>query len=613
MRAQPRRGRTRRWPGRAVASVSALAIGAAGLAAASPAHAAEGCEVEYTVVNEWSTGFTANVAVTNLGDPIDGWELEWDFPGDQQVGNGWNGSYSQSGQHVTVTDAGYNATLGTSSSVQIGFNGTYSGSNEAPAEFTLNGVVCDGSTGGGDDGGGDDGGGDDGGGDDGGGDDGGGDDGSNDGGGDDGSNDGGSDGRVDNPFVGADLYVNPVWSEKAAGEPGGDAVADESTALWLDRIGAIAGNDSPTTGDMGLRDHLDEALAQAGDRPMTIQVVIYNLPGRDCAALASHGELGQEEIGRYKTEYIDVIAGIMDDEKYSDLRIVTIIEPDSLPNLVTNVGSRETATENCNTMKENGNYVEGVAYALSELGDIPNVYNYMDAGHHGWLGWDTNLGPSVQVFHEAATSHGATVDDLHGFAVNTANYSALVEPHFDVNDTVGGQQVRQSNWVDWNQYIDEQSFAQALRQEAVSAGFNSDIGMLIDTSRNGWGGSERPDGPSSSTDLNTFVDESRVDRRIHPGNWCNQDGAGLGERPQAAPASGIDAYTWIKPPGESDGNSEPIDNDEGKGFDRMCDPTYEGNVRNGNSPSGAMANAPVSGHWFPEQFQMLVENAYPPL
>ncbi|GAA1754942.1 glycoside hydrolase family 6 protein [Streptomonospora arabica] len=588
MTGQPQSGRARWRSGKTVAGVSALAMSAAALGVALPAYAAEGCEVEYSVTNEWSSGFSASVSVTNLGDSLDGWQLEWDFPGDQQVTNGWSGDFNQSGQHVTVSNTSWNGTLDTDGSVQFGFNG--SGAGDVPSEFTLNGVACDGSTGEPDP---------------------------------DPTETPDPDPsetpdpepepgeRVDNPFEGADLYVNPVWSEKAAGEPGGGAIADESTAVWMDRIGAIEGNDSPTTGSMGLRDHLDEAVAQAGGRPMTIQVVIYNLPGRDCAALASNGELGQEEIGRYKTEYIDVIADIMDDEKYSDLRIATIIEPDSLPNLVTNVGSRDTATENCDTMLENGNYVEGVGYALSELGDISNVYNYVDAGHHGWIGWDTNLGPSVEVFREAATTAGATIDDVHGFAVNTANYSALIEPHFDVGDTVNGQQVRQSDWVDWNQYIDSQSFAQALRSEAVSQGFDSDIGAIIDTSRNGWGGSERPDGPSSSNDLNTFVEESRIDRRIHVGNWCNQSGAGLGERPQAAPASGIDAYTWIKPPGESDGSSEEIDNDEGKGFDRMCDPTYEGNVRNGNNPSGALPDAPLAGHWFSAQFQELLANAHP--
>jgi hypothetical protein len=114
-------------------------------------------------------------------------------------------------------------------------------------------------------------------------------------------------------------------------------------------------------------------------------------------------------------------------------------------------------------------------------------------------------------------------------------------------------------------------------------------------------------------DATEYVDESRVDQRYNKGNWCNQDGAGLGERPTASPEAGIDAYVWIKPPGESDGASEEIDNDQGKGFDEMCDPAYQGNIRNNNNPSGARDDMPLSGHWSSEQFQELLENAYPPL
>lgn len=35
------------------------------------------------------------------------------------------------------------------------------------------------------------------------------------------------------------------------------------------------------------------------------EIVIYDLPGRDCAAKASNGELAVGEISRYKSEYID--------------------------------------------------------------------------------------------------------------------------------------------------------------------------------------------------------------------------------------------------------------------------------------------------------------------
>ena len=205
------------------------------------------------------------------------------------------------------------------------------------------------------------------------------------------------------------------------------------------------------------------------------------------------------------------------------------------------------------------------------------------------------------------------VRNVTGFITDTANYSALTEPYFTAATTVGGNPVRSSKWVDWNSYVDELSFAQAFRTRLVTAGFDPGIGMLIDTSRDGWGGSARPAAASTSTVVDTFVDQSRVDRRIHAGNWCNQTGAGLGERPRANPAPGIDAYVWIKPPGESDGSSTAIANNEGKGFDRMCDPTYGGNASNGNNPTGAMAGAPLSGQWFPAGFRSLMANAYPPL
>ena len=183
-------------------------------------------------------------------------------------------------------------------------------------------------------------------------------------------------------------------------------------------------------------------------------------------------------------------------------------------------------------MKANGGYVNGIAYALQKLGAIGNVYNYVDAAHHGWIGWDTNFGPTADLLRDRRVASG-NVNNVHGFIINTANYSALTEPYFTINTTVGGTSVRQSKWVDWNQYVDELSFAQAFRNKLVSVGFASNIGMLIDTSRNGWGGS----GPARprrapSTDVDTFVNESRIDRRIHAGNWCNQSGAGLGERPR---------------------------------------------------------------------------------
>jgi len=543
--------------------------------------AAVPCTVDYKVQNQWDTGFTAAVTITNNSAAKSSWSLKWSYAGNQKVTSGWNAKVSQSGTAVTAANESYNGTLPTGGSASFGFQGSYSGTNAVPAAFTLDGVTCNvdggptdpGPT-------------------------------------DPGPTDPGTPGtKVDNPYAGAKVYVNPEWSANAAAEPGGSRIANQPTGVWLDRIAAING----TGGKMGLRAHLDEALKQKGSGELVVQLVIYDLPGRDCSALASNGELGPTEIDKYKTQYIDPIAAILADPKYASLRIVNTVELDSLPNLVTNVTPRATATANCDTMKANGNYVKGVGYALNKLGDAANVYNYVDAGHHGWLGWDDNFSETVQTIKQAATAEGATVNDVQGFITNTANYSALKEQNFTINDSVNGKSVRESKWVDWNRYVDELSYAQAFRQEAVNQGFPSGVGMLIDTSRNGWGGTARPTGPGAMTDVDTYVNGGKIDRRIHVGNWCNQSGAGLGERPKASPAAGIDAYVWIKPPGESDGSSSAVPNDEGKGFDRMCDPTYTGNPRNNNNMSGALPNAPLSGHWFSAQFQELMKNAYPAL
>ena len=83
--------------------------------------------------------------------------------------------------------------------------------------------------------------------------------------------------HLDNPFVGAKWYVDPLWSQNAR-ESGGAVVANNNTAVWMDRIAAI-------TDGIGLRGHLDEAVNQGAD---LINIVIYNLPNRDCAAEASN-------------------------------------------------------------------------------------------------------------------------------------------------------------------------------------------------------------------------------------------------------------------------------------------------------------------------------------
>ncbi|AJP04440.1 endoglucanase [Streptomyces cyaneogriseus subsp. noncyanogenus] len=117
--------------------------------AAPQAEAATGCRVDYTVTSQWQGGFQAGVKVTNLGSPVTGWTLKFTMPdAGQKVVQGWNATWSQSGSAVSATNVDWNRTLATGASADLGFTGSFTGSNAKPTAFTLNGVACTGSVGG---------------------------------------------------------------------------------------------------------------------------------------------------------------------------------------------------------------------------------------------------------------------------------------------------------------------------------------------------------------------------------------------------------------------------------------------------------------------------------
>ncbi|MEV6349004.1 cellulose binding domain-containing protein [Actinoplanes sp. NPDC051851] len=126
-----------------------LAVVAVGAGAAvfgvlnADAAVASSCAVTYTVAGQWSSGFTGDVKIKNTGSAaIDGWTLGFAFPSGQKLAGGWNGTWAQNGTGVTVADAGWNKSIAAGSTVTLGFNGTWSGSNAIPGAFTVNGTTC---------------------------------------------------------------------------------------------------------------------------------------------------------------------------------------------------------------------------------------------------------------------------------------------------------------------------------------------------------------------------------------------------------------------------------------------------------------------------------------
>ncbi|MFC6088863.1 glycoside hydrolase family 48 protein [Saccharothrix lopnurensis] len=142
MRYRTRAGRLRTGP---LALIAAAATAAGVMPFVAPvANAAVACTVNYQVTNQWPGGFGASVNIRNQGDAVNNWRLTWTFANGQRVQQGWNGTFSQSGSVVTVTGPSWSPNLGANAQVSLGFNGQWTGSNNAPTDFAINGTRCTG-------------------------------------------------------------------------------------------------------------------------------------------------------------------------------------------------------------------------------------------------------------------------------------------------------------------------------------------------------------------------------------------------------------------------------------------------------------------------------------
>jgi cellulose 1,4-beta-cellobiosidase len=345
-----------------------------------------------------------------------------------------------------------------------------------------------------------------------------------------------------NPFADVRFYVSPKWREQvesaAAAHPDQAArvrsLSAQPVALWIDSIDA-AKNTVPRW--------LDDARGQLA------VLVLYDLPNRDCAANSSSGDLAADGEARYRAEVVDPIAAQL--RAHADQRVAIVVEPDSLANLATNANVAKCA-------ESDALYRRSIAYAVSALA-LPNTALYLDAGHAGWLGWDANRAKIAGIFRDVLDRAGGP-SKIRGFATNVSSYGVL---------RAGGGASAEPG----NASPDELSYVEKLGADLAKVGITGKA-FVIDTSRNG-----------------------RAGVRQKPGDWCNVSGAGLGERPRAAPAPNVDAYFWIKVPGESDGTSDP----NAERFDAAC-----------AAPSAAR-DAPQAGAFFPAYFLSLVANANPPV
>ncbi|MEW1586090.1 cellulose binding domain-containing protein [Micromonospora vinacea] len=128
-----------------LAATTAVTVVAGALGTVAASAAAVGCRVDYQITNQWQGGFGANVTVTNLGDPVNGWALTWSYAAGQQVTQAWNTAVTQSGAQVTARNVDHNVAIATNGNASFGFNGSWTGSNPVPSSFALNGTTCTGA------------------------------------------------------------------------------------------------------------------------------------------------------------------------------------------------------------------------------------------------------------------------------------------------------------------------------------------------------------------------------------------------------------------------------------------------------------------------------------
>lgn len=159
------------------------------------------------------------------------------------------------------------------------------------------------------------------------------------------------------------------------------SIANIPTFTWLDVVAKVP--------DLGTALADASSIQKSTGKKQLVQIVVYDLPDRDCAAKASNGEFSIADGGaaKYK-DYIDQIVAQI--KKFPDVRVVAVIEPDSLANLVTNLNVQKCA--NAQTV-----YKDSVTYALQQLSSV-GVFQYLDAGHAGWLGWPANIQPAATLF-----------------------------------------------------------------------------------------------------------------------------------------------------------------------------------------------------------------------
>lgn len=117
-----------------------MGLGLAPAAVAQLSDSGDGLVCEHIVTNDWGSGFTAVMRLTNAGDAvITDWRVCWEYARDVNVNHIWNiGDFII--DPYCATGSAWNSTIYPGQSVEFGFMGTRPPG--APPEVEI--TVCEG-------------------------------------------------------------------------------------------------------------------------------------------------------------------------------------------------------------------------------------------------------------------------------------------------------------------------------------------------------------------------------------------------------------------------------------------------------------------------------------
>jgi endoglucanase len=340
--------------------------------------------------------------------------------------------------------------------------------------------------------------------------------------------------------------------------------------------------------------------ASARQRAVPV-LVVYDVPFRDCGQYSAGG-------ARNTADYLAWIDGVA--KGIGRAKAVVIVEPDGLglvPGQGCTPSAGDLAAAGLTLAQAQQARYDQLNGAVDRLEQQPGVSVYLDATHPAWL----NVGDA------ASRLVAAGVQRAQGFFLNASNYQYTANNTFYgtwISDCIAyATQLAPGDYGSCpNQYWDggpatnwdgDALDTHMVWSDQPYSGVHSDLlwnttgidsrwalmlgstpattHFVIDTSRNGLG----PwDYRSTYPDAGTAQD------------WCNPPGRGAGPRPTTQTGNAlVDAYLWVKVPGESDGS---------------CNRSVAGST---TDPEWGGIVDPAAGAWFPQQALQLARLASPPL